>query len=62
MLARKEEDELTLHKMTEMLNNQVKACNDTEELLQKARAYNSLPGLFYHLDYELGKKAKKKNK
>jgi hypothetical protein len=56
--ARAEGDELTVFEIVKLLSEQVDSCNEYEVLLNKAVGYSSLQGLFYHLDYELGKKAK----
>ena len=58
LLAKEEKDELTAQFMLKMLDDQVNSCNDYELLLNKAKAYTSLPGLFYHLDVELKSKTK----
>ena len=55
LLARDEKDELTALEITKMLDEQVNSCNEFEVLVNKARAYSSLQGLFYHLDHELRK-------
>ena len=62
LLAKQENDELTAQHMLKMLDDQVNSCNEFEILLNKAKAYSSLTGLFYHLDAELRKKAKKAKK
>ena len=54
--ARKVGDELTVLEMAKMLGDQIDSCNEYEMLLNKARAYTSLEGLYYHLDHELRKK------
>lgn len=59
LLAKAEGDELTAQEILKMLDEQVSSCNEYEVLLNKAKAYTSLPGLFYHLDMELKKAAKK---
>jgi ferritin len=59
LLARAEQDELTAIEIAKMLDDQVESCNEFEVLLNKAKAYSALPGLYYHLDTELRKKAKK---
>jgi ferritin len=56
-IARAEGDELTAYEILKLLDKQVDSCNEFEVLVNKARGYSSLQGLFYHLDYELGKKA-----
>lgn len=38
-----------------MFDDQVESCNEYEVIVTKARAYSALPGLYYHLDKELGK-------
>jgi len=58
-LARAEDDELTTAFICGMLDDQVTSCNDFEVLVNKARAYSQIQGLFYHLDHELGHKSKK---
>lgn len=57
-LAHGEKDVLTIEFLGKFLREQLDSVNEAEELLQKAKFYSSIPGLFYHLDHELGKKAK----
>ena len=57
-VAREAKDELTVSVIVKMLDEQVDSCNEYEIILNKARAYSALPGLYYHLDRELGKAAK----
>ena len=57
-LARKENDELTAIEMAKLLDSQIDSCNDFELYLKKAQQYSAIQGLYYHLDRELGKKAK----
>ena len=52
--CRKHNDELSVLKVCELLNDQVESCNEFEVLLKKAKAYSALEGLYYHLDHELG--------
>ena len=61
VLARESQDEMTVEFLVrELLDAQVEAVNELEIIVKKARQYSALEGLFYHLDHELGKKAKKK--
>jgi len=39
------------------LEEQGKAEDETDEWMSKAKAYGSMPGLFWHLDNEMGKHA-----
>lgn len=57
-LAHGEKDVLTIEFLGKFLKEQLDSVNEAEELLQKAKFYCSIPGLFYHLDHELGKKGK----
>jgi ferritin len=54
-IAREAKDELTVAMVVKMLDDQVESCNEYEVIVTKARAYSALPGLYYHLDKELGK-------
>ena len=58
-LAREEFDELTAIEMAKLLDAQIDSCNDFELYLKKAQQYSAIQGLYYHLDRELEKKAKK---
>ena len=53
--ARREEDELTLRFFTDFIDMQVTEIQEFELIMAKVRAYNVVPGLFYHLDHELRK-------
>lgn len=57
-LARAEGDELTANCVAKLLDDQVQSCNEFEIIHNKAKLYSAMAGLLYHLDKELGKKAK----
>jgi len=46
--------------ISKLYSKQIDELNELEVIVKKARQYSALEGLYYHLDHELGKKAKKK--
>ena len=46
--------------ISKLYSKQIDEINELEVIVKKARQYSAMEGLYYHLDHELGKKAKKK--
>lgn len=57
-LAYDHKDVLTIEFLSKYLNEQLDSVSEAELIYNKAKFYTSIPGLFYHLDHELEKKAK----
>ena len=55
--ALNEDDHVTYQWLGWYLEEQGKAEDETDEWMSKAKAYGSMPGLFWHLDKEMGKHA-----
>ena len=60
-MAREHKDELSVIEISKLYSKQIDEFNELEVIVKKARQYSALEGLYYHLDHELGKKAKEKN-
>ena len=56
-LALETNDHVTHHWLGWYLDEQGKAEDETDEWMSKAKAYGSMPGLFWHLDKEMGNHA-----
>ena len=52
-MAREEGDELTALEMAKLMDMQLQSCNEFDDLLAKAKAYDPMPSLYYHLDTQI---------
>eukprot|EP01125_Pyxidicula_operculata_P012881 TRINITY_DN4246_c0_g6_i1.p2 TRINITY_DN4246_c0_g6~~TRINITY_DN4246_c0_g6_i1.p2 ORF type:complete len:174 (+),score=38.63 TRINITY_DN4246_c0_g6_i1:709-1230(+) len=60
--ATKENDHTTAAFLEKFILNQVEEEYEAKQILDKVKSMAKIAGLYYHIDKELGKKAKKSNK